>query len=205
MVGDQSVPQKEGTRITPQKFDLRVHATRAGGESGTKQEDPPRLHGPPPQTREDQPPAESPASQEIMRKLAAAKQAQAEASSLMSAIIQEANRTSDALPGPVEPGPGPLTSDTPEAQPEEPAQATAGAAELDEPIEPAHTMASPPPPPDPDSRKTPTALESFTERATLAADRIGLIAMVIGGAAVLAALLLRRFHRREPDAVGDGS
>ena len=39
----------------------------------------------------------------------------------------------------------------------------------------------------------------------LSADRIGLIAMVIGGAAVLAALLLRRFHRREPDAVGDGS
>lgn len=203
MVGDQPVPQKEGTRITPQKFDLRVHATRAGGESGTKPQ-PPRPHGTPARKGQEQPPAESPASQEIMSKLAAAKQAQADGSSLMSAIIEEANRTPDALPGPIEPGPNPLTSATPEAQPEEPAQAPAGDAELDETIEPApaqaHTMAPPPPPPDPDSRTRPTAIKSFIQRATLAADRIGLIAMAIGAAAVLAAVLLRRFHRLQPDA-----
>jgi hypothetical protein len=196
--GDQSAPQRESTRINPRKFDLLVHATRSGGESGAKPRPPRSSHGPPPQGgggEGERPLSESPASQEIMSKLAQAKQAQADGASPIPAIEKEANGSADARPRAAEPEPA--TSKEPEAQAGEPAR---GAAEGDEAIEPASRTTPPPPPPDLDSLRKPNALESITERATLAADRIGLIAVAIGAATVLAVILLRRFHRRQPQA-----
>ncbi|MDY7110469.1 MAG: hypothetical protein SYC29_17705, partial [Planctomycetota bacterium] len=62
------------------------------------------------------------------------------------------------------------------------------------PPSPAATAVPPPPPPDISSITELTGLEALIGRTTLAADRIGLLAIVIGSATLLASLVLRGFR-----------
>jgi hypothetical protein len=59
-----------------------------------------------------------------------------------------------------------------------------------------------PPPPDVASIVELTGLDAFIGRTTLAADRLGLLAIVIGSAVLLAALVLRGFRLRAPEEAG---
>jgi len=196
-MGDEPpIPQKDLARITPPKMEYLIKATRPGAKADSKTPNPARprpLSGRAPGL---EPPTDSPASREIMNKVASAKEDQAASVNPMSAIIEEAKIALEPERLAIAPPPEAPAVEPTEAEPAQSAQVTPDAPDTAGQATPATSPA------DLDRITSVGAIDTFIERTTLAADRIGLLAVAIGAATVLAAVLLRRFHHHKPQAAG---
>jgi len=192
-VGDEPpIPQRDLARIAPPKMEYLIKATRPGAQTDSKTPNPARprpLSGRAPGV---QPPTDSPSSQEILKKVASAQEDRAAGRNLMSAIIEEARIASEPEPLAIAPAPEAPDVESTEAEPEQSAEVAPEAPEPAEKAGPATARR------DLDRVTSAGALDTFIERTTLAADRIGLLAVAIGALSLLAAILLRRLRRGEP-------
>jgi hypothetical protein len=169
-----------------------IKATRPGAKNDSQAPNPGRprpLAGPAPGA---QPSTDSPASQEIQKKIASAQEDRAAGRDLLSAIIRESRIASEPKPPAAEPALEAPDLEPMEAEPEQSAEAAPETPDDAGEAQPATAQR------DPDRAPAAGALDTFIERTTLAADRIGLLAVAIGAATLLAAILLRRLRRGEP-------